>query len=34
MNRADRMRLARQHVERYTSRAYFQGLLAFPSLFD
>lgn len=34
VNRADRMQLARQHVERYTSRAYFQGLLAFPSLFD
>jgi len=31
---ADRMRLARQHVERYTGRAYFQGLLAFPSVFD
>ena len=30
----DRMRLARQHVERYTGRAYFQGLLAFPSMFD
>ena len=36
-NRADptdRMRLARQHVERYTGRAYFQGLLAFPSVFS
>lgn len=31
---ADRMRLARQHVERYVGRAYFQGLLAFPGLFD
>jgi peptidoglycan/xylan/chitin deacetylase (PgdA/CDA1 family) len=30
----DRMRLARQHVERYTGRAYFQGLLALPSVFD
>jgi len=30
---ADRMQLTRQHVERYTGRAYFQGLLAFPSLF-
>ena len=34
VSRTDRMRLARQHVERYTSRAYFQGLLAFPSVFD
>jgi peptidoglycan/xylan/chitin deacetylase (PgdA/CDA1 family) len=32
--RADRMRLGRQHVERYTSRGYYQGLLAFPSVFD
>jgi len=34
VSRTDRMQLARQHVERYTSRAYFQGLLAFPSVFD
>ncbi len=33
-NSIDRMRLARQHVERYVSRAYFQGLLALPSVFD
>lgn len=31
---ADRMRLARQHVERYVGRAYFQGLLALPAVFD
>jgi peptidoglycan/xylan/chitin deacetylase (PgdA/CDA1 family) len=30
---ADYMQLTRQHVERYTGRAYFQALLAFPSLF-
>lgn len=30
----DRMRLSRQHVERYVGHAYFQGLLAFPGLFD
>ena len=34
MARADRMLLSRQHVERYTGRAYFQGLLALPSLFN
>ena len=28
------MRLRRQHVERFVGRAYFQGLLAFPSVFD
>jgi peptidoglycan/xylan/chitin deacetylase (PgdA/CDA1 family) len=31
---ANRMQLARQHVERDTGRAYFQGLLALPSTFD
>ena len=29
----DRFRLRRQHVERYTSNAYFSGLLSLPEIF-
>lgn len=30
----DRFRLRRQHVERYTSNAYFSGLLSLPEIFS
>jgi len=33
LNRLDHFRLRRQHVERYTSRAYFTGLLGLPEIF-
>lgn len=31
LGRLDRFRMRRQHIERYTSRVYFEALLSFPS---